>query len=367
MTPLVPAIETSRGSTRAAVLPALVRMVARAGFTGDQRARFWSVFELLTRESLDFDPSHAERRFSGICRDGTPWQFCATLSTSPALGVRYLTEIGSPSASLGVRTALAVERIVDALEAIGAGGNREIVQMLAGLTPPDDDHIAGFWVGFAMDSKASPRLRVYANNGWGDPTARWLRLIDALRALNAGGFGAHLQRLLPLLQDGFSPAGLAVTLPSSPALCKLYLRPIASPWAGARAIAREILGSGADGFVAGIEDGFEQRLETLPDRSFLLSVAGPAVGGPIDVKFDVCGHCVFEDDDRPERVFRRLARSFGLDRSAYDMMARDLCGPVEKVPHQMVAFVGVGGTAAGKHRLNVNLTAPASVTPRYAL
>jgi hypothetical protein len=334
-------------------------MVARAGIFGDERIRFWNVFELLTRESLEFNPAQAARRFSGICRDGTPWQFCAAIGATPTYAVRYLTEVGSPGVALGRRTELAVERITRVLEVLGASDRRETVRILARLCPRDDDHIAGLWVGFAMDGRSRPRARVYANNGWGDQTARWLRLISGLRALDAGGFGASLQPLLPLLEPKFSPAGLAVTLPSTPPLCKLYLRPLGPPWSAVRAVAREILGSNAGAFVAAIEDGLEQSLETLPERSVLLSVAGSAAGGPLDVKFDLCGHCLFEDDHRPARVVERLGRSFGLDTSTYDAMSEDVGGFGARIPHHMVAFVGVGASAAGEHRMNVYFTPPA--------
>ena len=210
-----------------------------------------------------------------------------------------------------------------------------------------------------MGSSARPRVRLYANNGWGEPTARWLRLISALRQLNAGRFGAGLQPLLALLVPAFSAAGFAVTLPPSPPLCKLYLRPIAPPWSTVRALAQAVLGPRSGGFITAIEDGLGQSLETLPERALIVSISGSAAGGPLDVKLDLCGHCLFEDDARPARVVERLGRSLGLDISPYRAMAEDLGGLRTRIPHDMVAFVGVGSNAAGENRINVYLTPPA--------
>jgi hypothetical protein len=340
-------------------------MVNRAGIAGEEADRFWRIFDLLTRESLDFAPSQPERRFSGICRDGTPWQFCAVMG-SQSVPVRFLTEVGSPASPLRQRTALTLARMTEVLELIGTPGQHKTAKVLAGLTPPDDDHIAGLWVGLATGATTRPRVRLYANNGWGDTTARWLRLVDALRQLNAAQFAASLQPLLPLLVPAFSPAGLAVTVPASPLICKLYLRPIASPWSALRALAPAILASRAEGFIAAIENALAQSLEALPDRALVVSMAGSAAGGALDLKLDLCGHCLFDDDAETARVIERLGLSLGLDASPYRAMIEDLGQPAVRVPNEMIAFVGIGGTAIGKDRINVYFT-PSKVDRASAL
>jgi hypothetical protein len=339
--------------TREAVRPALERMVDRAGFARDEASRFWRIFDLLTRESLDFAPSELANRFSGICRDGTPWQFCA-VTGSPSLPIRFLTEVGCPQSRLRQRTALTLIRIAEVFELVGAPGYGKIADVLAGLTPQDDDHIAGLWVGVAVGAAVRPRLRLYANNGWGDTTARWLRLIGAMRRLNAGQFGASLQPLVPLLLPAFSPVGFAVTVPASPLLCKLYLRPIGRPWSAIRELARTVLASRADGFIAAIENGMGRPLEALPDRAVLVSVAGFASGGPLDLKLDLCGHCLFNDDTEAAIAIERLSLSLALDASPYRVTIEDLGEPAT-LPGNRVAFVGVGGNANGGDRINVYL------------
>ena len=331
-------------------------MVARVGIAGDEAGRFWRIFDLLTRESLDFNPADAPRRFSGICRNGTPWQFCVAVGAQSTRAVRFLTEVGSPGTPLPSRTRLAVSRITDVIDVLGVADQLEMIQVLAGLSPADDDHVAGLWVGCALDHTGQVRVRLYANNGWGNATARWLRLIAALRQLNAGGFGNALQPLLTLLVPAFSPAGFAVTLPPAPRLCKLYLRPLAYTGSAVRVVVRAVLGPGSDSFIRGLEEGLEQSLDTLPERALILSTAGSAAGGPLDIKLDLCGHCLFDDDRQPARVIDRLGRSLGMDTSPYDAMTEDIAGAGRSMPHDMVAFVGVGANAAAENRMNVYLT-----------
>jgi hypothetical protein len=333
-------------------------MVARAGL-GDEAPRFWDIFDLLTRESLEFEPAATSQRFSGICRDGSPWQFCVVLGTQPGSTVRFLTEVGAPGVPLGARTDLTIERIIKVFELINVAGQREAAEVLAGLTPSGADHIAGLWVGFAMGGEARPRLRLYANNGWGEMSSRWLRLIAALRQLKAGHFGASLQPHLDLLVPAFSPAGFAITLPPSPPLCKLYLRPIASPWSTVRTLAQSILGPRSDDFISAIEKGFGKSLDKLPERALIVSTAGSAAGGPLDLKIDLCGHCLFVDDIQPMIVVERLASSLGLDVSPYHAIVEDLVGLGATIPHKMFAFVGVGANSAGENRINLYLTPPA--------
>ena len=343
---------------RDAVRPVLERMLGRAGIYDGYASQFWTIFDILTRESLDFNPGDAGRRFSGICRDGTPFQFCLSLGGRHPDAIRFLTEVGSPSAPLSQRTALTLERLGEAFELVGLPGGREPARIIAGLCPTDDEHIAGLWVGFAMDRDGGACLNLYANNGWGDSETRWLRLIGALRQLKAGGFGSELQPLLPLLVPVFSPAGFAVTLPPFPPICKLYLRPFAEPWTTVRALAQVLLSSGSDTFLGAIEDGFERALETVPPSALILSTSGPAAGGLLDLKLDLCGHCLFENDFAPVRAVERLGRAVGLDTSGYHAMAEDFGARGTPLSHEMVAFVGVGQNAAAENRINVYLTPP---------
>jgi hypothetical protein len=344
------------------VQPALERMLARAAIADADAGRFWRLFDLLTHESLDFTRSDTARRFSGICRDGTPWQFCTVLGSGSA-PIRFLTEVGSPTSPLRERTALTLARMPEVFDLVGGRDPYKTVDVLADLVPPNDDYLAAFWLGLAIGTQGRSRLRLYANNGWGDETERWLRLIRALRALNAGGFGAALQPLLPLLLQTFSPSGFAITVPGHPLLCKLYLRPIAPPWSAVRTLAQSVLASHAEDFIVGIEDALEQPIETIPRRALVVSVAGSAAGGTLDLKLDFCGHCLFENAERASRVVAQLGQSFGLSLAPYGAAVEDLGGAGLRLPNGMVAFIGVGGTARGNDRVNVYLTPPTRGQP----
>jgi hypothetical protein len=336
-------------------------MAARAGVVGERARRFWQVFELLTRESLDYAGPQPGRRFSGICRDGAPWQFCAVMDGRQQQPVRFLTEVGAPRAPLTARTAQTLARLAEVFELLGAADPLAAVRVLADLCPPDDDHIAGLWTGFAMGATLEPRLRLYANNGWGEPTERWLRLILALRRLDAGHFGARLQPLLETLVPVFSPSGLALTLPASSAFCKLYLRPTASPWASVRVLARALLGDRAKSYIETLEAALERRLETLPSRAVIVSMAGSAArDGALDLKLDLCGHCLFRGGAQPGPVIDRLARFLKLDTAPYQAAVEDFGAGGGSLMEDNVAFLGVGANALGESRINVYLTAPAT-------
>src|SRR5262245_4523254 len=123
------------GPVGLAVRPALDRMLQRAGITGDRAVRVLSIVDTLSRESLTFIPASGAR-FSGICRNGAPWQFCCTLGRSGSAQVRFLTEVGAPHAPLQERTALAVARIKDILGWLGAESAGGVVDVLARLAPP---------------------------------------------------------------------------------------------------------------------------------------------------------------------------------------------------------------------------------------
>ncbi len=341
-------------SVRRDVLPALERMAARAGITSSEAERFWRIFHLLTRESLSFVPQAGQPAFSGICRDGSPWQYCAVMG-SGTTPVRFLTEVGVPGSPLSVRTALTTQRLAQVLPLIGAEDSSGLAELMADLTPGDESH-TGLWIGLAAASGGPPRLRLYANIGWGNGTERWLRLIAALRGLEAGGFAANIQPILGELGASFEPAGLAVTLPSEPRLCKLYLRPSTKPWSTLRSLAPTLLGTHGERLLQGIEDALECGLEELPQHALVISLAGAATGEPLDLKLDLCGHCLFEDSVGVARVMERLGAAFDLDTTPVESMFADLGGSGLRLEDKRVAFLGIGCDAQGENRVNVYLT-----------
>jgi len=130
---------------------------------GDRTA-FWTLFELLTRESLTYDGDPCVPPFSGICNDGTPWQFCVSLGAATPQ-IRYLTEVGRPGTQMGERVALARARLVEAFGRLAYPAEAtSLLDELLGLLPTDPQKLGGLrsgvWVGVAQDSCGIPRIRV---------------------------------------------------------------------------------------------------------------------------------------------------------------------------------------------------------------
>ncbi|HEX2735551.1 MAG TPA: hypothetical protein VHM70_28315 [Polyangiaceae bacterium] len=328
----------------------------RSDLDASSRERLWQVYELLTRESLDYVASVASKRFSGICNDGTPWQFCSVLDSSGTETVRFLTEVGAQGVPLSERTALTVSRVEQILKLLDRTDHDGAIDVIAKLTPRDDEQSAGLWVGCAANAAYGVRLRVYANNGWGSTTDRWLRLVEGFRGLAAGGFAAEVNALVQLLVPTFSPNGLAWTVPASTPRCKLYLRPIGEPWGPVRELAAAILGRRAGGFLASIEHAFGKALEAMPSKSLVASIAGPARGGPVDLKLDLCGHCLLQNDAAASSVVIKLCEALSLAPAPYQELLRDVRGCTRESDSSTVAFIGVGLSAEGSPRVNVYFT-----------
>lgn len=353
---------SSFDTARARIVPVLRRMVDRANLSADAEERFWTVFDLLTAESLGFQPSVEPARFSGISQDGTPWQFCTVLGAG-ATSVRYLTEVGVPGSTKTDRTNLTQARVREILDLLRVPAGADLASTMTGLAPVRQDALAYVWVAVAASSSGSLRIRLYTNNGWGSLESRWLRLVDTLRSLGAGGFGARLEPHLPVLLPTFGPAGFAITLPSSPLLCKLYLRPHADPWSSVRSLATSILGPEVSRrLLDSIEHGCGRTLESLPTKALVMSVAGTADGGPLDLKLDLCGHCLFDGTAAATEMIQRAAGSLGLDTGPYHAMRDDIVASGRSDANP-VAFVGIGATPLADYRVNVYLLAPAVVPP----
>lgn len=343
-----------RRTVRDLVVPVLERLLRDADVAGDEEQAFWSLFDLLTRESLMFPLEGDRPAFSGICNDGTPWQFCATLGAASA-SVRYLTEIGAPGTALSERMALSRSRlaVIFTETRYPAFASRAADALFALLPPATSESRAGLWVAVAHGPGACRRIRLYANNGWGDDTARWMRLVNCLGAIGAQGYAGSLRPLLPILTTRFSPAGFAATVPDEPLICKLYLRPNPPAWRACREIVKSVHGARATRFLRSIERGLGRSLASIPDRALLLSLAASATGGALDVKLDFCAHCLFRSDQQAEHFVLRIAQLFGLDESPYRRLLAAMNTHAGHSAPEFHAFVGIGAAASGDVRVNV--------------
>ena len=357
-------------TVRELVVPALDRLVRNLPLAS--RARFWNLFELLTRESLML-PVAAEPRFSGICADGTPWQFCASLGAAPMCGVRYLTEIGAPGSAMSNRIALTRRRVDEMIGFLGLPHRAAevVVDALFGLLPQPSDGLDGFyggiWIGVGTDAAGELGLRLYANNEWGGELARWQRLANALRSLNAGGFARLLRGSVATITPFFSPAGLACSLAQRPIL-KLYLRPRQSPWQACARLTRHSAFQLPADFLADVESGTGVPFATAPERMLLLSIGAATDGDHPDLKLDLNGQHLFGGEARPQDVVERLAARFRIDASPYRRLLDVVQATAPPGYAPVHDFIGIGGGASGV-RLNVYLRPPvpgAAVRPASA-
>lgn len=344
---------------RELVVPALGRLVC--DLPRANRARFWGLFELLTRESLTF-PGAAAPRFSGICADGTPWQFCASLGAAPMRAVRYLTEIGTPGTPMSARVDLARRRLDEVIAFMGLPRSAaDVTAALFGLLPQPSDGLDGFygavWIGVGTDAAGEIGLRLYANNEWGGELARWQRLANALRSLHAAGFARLLRSNVDDITQFFSPAGFACSLAPRPAL-KLYLRPRQSPWEASARLAQNPAFQLPSDFLLDVQSATGVAFATAPGRMLLLSIGAAADGDRPDLKLDLNGRYLFGGERTPQAAVEGLAAKFGIDVSPYRRLldvvhatAPPGCAPVHN-------FIGVGGGESGL-RLNVYLQPPA--------
>jgi hypothetical protein len=328
-------------------------MLSRAGFSQSRRETLWTVFDLLTDESLAASPEAGKPRFSGICRDGSPWQFCAVLGAPNPAPVRFLTEAGRWGDTLAQRNVLGVARIPQALRAAGHADCGPEISRLAEAVPKDTEHFAGLWIGVAAGPSMAPRFRAYANIGWGTVEERWLRLIGLLGDFAAQGLAGKINVALPQLLESFQPAGFALTLPSRPTHVKFYFRPFAPPWASLGALMRCICEEAAEDIAARLEAAFGMRLSQLPWRSLVLSLSGPADGSSWDMKLDFCGHCLFRNGVEAVFTVERLAAAFGFSSVPCHEMLEDMGVPAAELSPDAVAFIGVGANRAGADRINV--------------
>lgn len=350
--PPAAAADDRRPTLRDVVAPGLAALIAQLQLSPTAEDTAWRVFELLTRESLSI-PASTPAGFSGICNDGTPWQFCVRLGSADPV-VRYLTEVGAPQMTLEQRLALTRRRLQAVARANGwpSTAQREIDAVLA-VAPGSDEGRAGAWVAVALDSAGRLQLRLYANNGWGSELERWQRLTAALWELRADRFRARLQALAALLVPTFSPVGLALTLPRVGTMLKLYLRPIAPPSAAVSKLLKREHSDGGVELLNRIEYGLNRSLSSLPPQALLLSLGMAADGAALDLKLDFCGHCLFADEPAARQATVTLGETLGLEAKGHHA-ALALLEPSGRAGAGVVhAFIGVGYRIREGTRLEV--------------
>jgi hypothetical protein len=339
------------------VAPALARLMDDADLVGSNRRLFETIFRLLTKESLQLPAAGPLPRFSGICNDGTPFQFCITLSPDRP-GVRYLTEVGQPGMDLTARVTVTRRRLETVCEVLGCGSRLPSFDPLARLLPNGDlESIGGLWVGAGADP-AGIRLRLYANCGFGTEFERWRRVARCLTELDAEPFRALLRPMAPTLVPNFTPSGFALTIPGEPRTLKLYLRPRGIEWDAVSRVLARVGGDEAGAMLAAIERALWHPIEALPPHALILSLAHSDGSGSLDAKLDLCGHCLFTAGADAATTVVRLARRLELDPGPYARARKHIEIDAKELEPSEHAFVGVGYHPDRGYRLNVYLRPP---------
>jgi len=347
-------------TVRDSVVPVLEQMLPHMGLEPDRAGKFWSLFELLTRESLTYPIAPPRPQFSGICADGTPWQFCLSLGAAVSGGVRYLTEIGLPGSPLSTRTRLTRLRLAEVFCLLDLPEDaRNAAAALFALLPESTEELdnlnGGIWVAVACGTDGEPKIRLYANNEWGDESSRWRRLVEVIRTLNGFGFGRFLRSHVSELASTFSPVGLAVTL-GRELILKLYLRPKCVPWRACSTLSGcPAFGIGTD-LVALLEKCLRRRLD-VPIRALVLSLGATASGENPDFKLDFCGYHLFRSESEARETIERLACETRIDLQPYYQTLGVLDKGAPGGYQHFESFFGVGGGRRGL-RLNIYLRPP---------
>lgn len=330
--------------------------------TGADTSAVLSIFDALTQESLaGWGPCAGG--FSGICNDGGALQFCVALGERAA-SVRYLTEIGEPGSSMAERIRLSDLRLRSILDSAGYDDGPRLLDALRPALPTEarrqDRLHGGMWAGVAHFAGSAPAFLVYANVGWGGEFERWQRVTTCLGELAATDFARRLRVVAQEIVPHFAPAGLAIAISGEPPLIKLYLRPKTEPWQAGRHLLARAAEGGRD-IAQRIEVALgPHRLSRLRPSSLLMSMAGTADAQNLDVKVDLCGHCVFTSERDARARVARLAGLLSLSTEPYVAAISSLEDGPSRVAHD---FLGVGWEPGRGPRINVYVQ-PKLVPPR---
>lgn len=316
------------------------------------RATIERVYELLCRESLALPAGRRPLRASRLNADGTPFQFSLTLGRSrPSL--QFVAETGPPSASNSERLRAALQGACDVAHLLGATDSfartRELVDQAA---PADDpafiaDHAGCAWVGAAFASGGVARLKVYVNASWGREDARWSRLSAFAESAE---LGPRWRSLEPLVRRELEPLGISVAVGRDAATTtRVYLRGYGTSF---RYYERLAGVCGGPGFA----DHLRQYGRTLlgddyryPSRAVVCSL-GAEAGSLVDFKFELCAHCVFDDDRRARARCLEWLRHTGIDPTLYLRVVDLLSSAVGGVAGTQVhAYVGIGTTRGRRY------------------
>jgi Tryptophan dimethylallyltransferase len=317
-----------------------------------------SIFDQLALDPLKGPFTESGCRFSGIQRDGTPFEWSASVGLSPG-GLRFLVDHGIPGTSMAARTCrslLLLDRLLEQLDVPDdvATEYQSLLRRLLPALPVLNHLVMGVWIGVVIDRRGSVGLKVYVNQQVGSRAYRFRRLIMSLIHLRRPRALTLVDRFRDATGDAVIPGGIAVELGRARiGRVKLYMRTcsgklsfmsraataLGCPDASERlSVYHTIMNSGRD----------------YDPRAVILSVELPADDD--DPAFKVEVNCMrhFRSDGEAHSRATSLMAQFGLDDTEYRALIRTCAPELSTRPGERLTWLGVA-LRGSEQRVNAYL------------
>jgi hypothetical protein len=314
------------------------------------------IFDQLAAEPLNGPFERAGRRFSGIQRDGIPFEWSVSAGASPG-GLRFLVDHGIPGTSMTTRTRRSLRVLARLLGQLGVRGGlaAEYESLLRRLLPPGpvlDQLLMGMWIGVGIDARGRVGFKVYVNQQVGSHAARYLHLATCLVHLQRPGALQRLDAFTRAAGDLVVPGGIAVELRGSAiGRVKLYMRSRSgNPSFFARAAER--LGCLGAAERLDVYHAVMSGRAGYDPRAVMLSVEFPPDAESPSFKIEVnCWRVFGSDCEAHARTLELIAR-LTLDDTEYRALV-DTCAP-DLSARAVERFTWLG-TALRGHEQRVNV------------
>jgi hypothetical protein len=285
----------------------------------DSDALIQRAYDAICGRSLAFPVGARLSNFSRINHDGTPFQFATTVG-SPVRSLQFLSEAGWMGLSAADRLCAgrecmaSVASIFDVAAALVEAGD-----LLSLLAPENNsdlliDPAGAFWIGAAFATSRNPQLRIYVNGSWGREEDRWTRLRRFASHFGALEMWMEVEKLLA---PEMKPLGSALTFArDEPTSGRIYVSAYGKLIKYYEELAEA---TGGDGFADMVREFAECLLGediAYPTPTAVCSF-GVAVGGSLDLKFELCGHCLFASDIDASDRLRSCFDAAGVDAVDY--------------------------------------------------
>lgn len=315
-------------------------LVSSFGLEG-QRETIREAYELLCRRSLHVSAGRRLLHGSRLNEDGTPFQLALAVAGS-TVRLQFISDIGPLSAGNAERGAAVRRCLPRVARALGTSmWVSHLSEVLDELAPQDDPDLLGddsgpVWIGVSFAAGRPGSLKIYINARWGRDEARRARLAAFAEIAGVTREWRDVRARTAELE----PLGVSLTVAAgaSPKY-RIYLGGYGRPFGYYEDLARFGGGAALAGLVRRygrivLADGYDR-----PTRSAVWSL-GAEDGSFVDHKLELCGHCVFEDDE--EACERALAwlRVTGTSAVPYMHVVDVLSGARSRI--RLHAYLGVG-------------------------